>query len=61
MGIVTGRPRKYGALVRSGRHCVQYRNYGKVKVNSEVKKRLEGPKFNIDFGGEGVGVDRGMG
>ena len=26
---------------------------------SEVKKRLEGPKFNIDFGGEGVGVDRG--
>ena len=28
------RLRKYGALVRSGRHCVQYRNYGKVKVNS---------------------------
>ena len=25
---------------------------------SEVKKRLEGPKFNIDFGGEGVGVVR---
>ena len=24
VGIITGRPRKYGALVRSGRHCVQY-------------------------------------
>ena len=34
VGIVTGRPRKYGALVRNGRHCVQYRKYGKVKVNS---------------------------
>ena len=22
---------------------------------SEVKKRLEGPKFNIDFGGKGLG------
>ena len=26
---------------------------------SEAKERLEGPKHNIDFGGEGVGVDRG--
>ena len=34
VGIVTGRPRKYGALVRSGLQCVEYRNYGKVKVNS---------------------------
>ena len=25
---------------------------------SEVKERLEGPKHNIDFGGEGVCVDR---
>jgi len=28
---------------------------------SEVKERLEGPKYNIDLGGEGVGVDRGRG
>ena len=25
---------------------------------SEVKERLEGPKYNMDFRGEGVGVDR---
>ena len=23
---------------------------------SEVKKRLEGPKFNIDFGGKGISI-----
>ena len=26
---------------------------------SEVKERLEGPKYNINFGGEGVEVDKG--
>ena len=25
------------------------------KMLSELKKRLEGPKFNIDFGGKGLG------
>ena len=28
---------------------------------SELKERLEGPKYNIDFGRIGVGVDRGRG
>ena len=23
---------------------------------SEVKERLEGPKYNIDFGGKGIGM-----
>ena len=28
---------------------------------SEVKERLEGPKYNIDFGGKGLGYCRGEG
>ena len=27
----------------------------------EVQERLKDPKYNIDFGGEGVGVHRGRG